>query len=286
MPTVHTRYVTWISRGVRGHGSAANDIVTPLTTAVPVPGTYQAWAPPTISWTDGDQAHTATFAFWSETGAADGATATTNPSLSVNVGDDDVYAIAWYIQGGGVGNGTGFFVDSFDVDLGTFVDDDFVTVPGDPALTTSVNATGWVPTATAEALVATSPIHGGVPFVYWLHLEDESQLATVNLQLDAGTSGIDFAFYQSPARPNVRIPHEAEGTWVSYGVMVDGGGPTGNGPVPPWQPDVLRLAAGLMLAEASGKVDQQLRGAVLELAAKQVELASQSITGAMAKSVG
>src|SRR5690348_836037 len=125
MPTVHTRYVTWLSRGRRGHGTAAADIVPPLATAAANGGTYQAWASPSIAW-DGGQ-HTASFAFWSVTGGADGAFVTTDPSLSVPVANGDVAATAWYLPGGGGGGngGPGVFVDAFDVNLGTFVDDDF-----------------------------------------------------------------------------------------------------------------------------------------------------------------
>jgi hypothetical protein len=41
--------------------------------------------------------------------------------------------MAVYLEDGdGTGNGPGFIIDAFDVDLGTFVDDDFVTVTPDP----------------------------------------------------------------------------------------------------------------------------------------------------------
>ena len=73
-------------------------------------------------------------------------------------------------------------------------------------------------------------------------------------------------------------------TWVSWGVKVDGGGPTGHGPVPPWSPFIRQLAAGFALAEAADLVSPELRGALSELAARQVALASESIAAEMVKS--
>ena len=69
MPNVHTRYVTWISRGRQHHGSAAADIAPPLNSAVLSGGVYQAWASPSISLNNGNGVQTANFAFWSVTGA-------------------------------------------------------------------------------------------------------------------------------------------------------------------------------------------------------------------------
>lgn len=78
-------------------------------------------------------------------------------------------------------------------------------------------------------------------------------------------------------------PYYEIGTWVSWGVKVDGGGPTGNGPVPPWTPFIRQLAAGFALAEAADLASPELRGAVSELAARQVSLASESIAGEMTR---
>jgi len=281
MPTVHTRYVTWISRGRRHHGSAAADIVPPLSTAASSPGTYQAWASPSISWTDGSGQHDAGFAFWSVVGSADGASVSTNPSLSVNVGGGDVYATAWYIPGGGNGNGgPGVYIDAFDVNVGNFVDDDFVDVVTDASLTAAANNDGFVPTASAEDIRAYNLIHA-VPFLDWTVVAGSEGVSSVDLQAAVRTSAVAFAFYQTPSGPVFRPGHYEIGTWVSWGVMVDGGGPTGAGPVPPWNPFVLELAAGLALADAAGKVNEKLRSQVLEIAAKQVSLAADEIKGAL-----
>jgi hypothetical protein len=60
-------------------------------------------------------------------------------------------------------------------------------------------------------------------------------------------------------------------------VMVDGGGPTGDGPVDPWGPYVRELAAGLMLADAAKKVNSDLKSSVMAIAAKQVSIAASAI---------
>ena len=58
---------------------------------------------------------------------------------------------------------------------------------------------------------------------------------------------------------------------------MDGGGPTGDGPVDPWGPYVKEFAADLMLAEAAKKVSPDLKSSVMALAAKQVSLAGAAI---------
>src|SRR5579862_2431209 len=128
MPNVHTRYVTWVSRGKRHHGSAAIDITTPTDSILQSGGDYQPWAASQISWNDSSGQQTGYFAFWSFTGTADGSLVSTAASPKVNVGNDAINAIAWYIPAGDGGGGPGLFIDAFDVDIGNFVDDDFVTV--------------------------------------------------------------------------------------------------------------------------------------------------------------
>jgi hypothetical protein len=103
-----------------------------------------------------------------------------------------------------------------------------------------------------------------------------------------GTTGIPgpnpdnpFPLSLPPQRP--KIPHlEIDmWNWVSWGVKVDGGGPTGNGPVPPWNPFARELAAGFVLSELAGLVSPELRESVNKLAAEQVRLASLQIAERM-----
>lgn len=82
---------------------------------------------------------------------------------------------------------------------------------------------------------------------------------------------------RSICRPLRPIPNQKAGTWISWGVKVDAGGPTGNGGVPPWNPYVREFAAGLALADTAQLVHAELRPKVLELAAKQVTDAAHSV---------
>ncbi|HSI51005.1 MAG TPA: hypothetical protein VLA61_22295 [Ideonella sp.] len=291
MSTVHTRYVTWLSRGRRGHGSAALDLVSPLSTQVDNPGVYQAWASSNISWEDSNgQEQNAQFAFWSVTGAAGGPGVSFSPSLNIEVEGSDVQATAWYLPGGGRGNGEkGTFVDAFDVAQGTFVDDDFVTISPDAELTNAANETGFVPSAAIETVSAYDTIHA-VPFLDWRVMVQapagSDNVSTTHLHTGAGSTGVAFAFYQSTGGGGGIKVHPGryqQGTWVSWGVMVDGGGPTGNGPVGPWDPLVRSLATALAMAEAAKLSDPELQRAGLDLAAKQLEMTAAKMAEAMRK---
>ncbi|VVB87721.1 Uncharacterised protein [uncultured archaeon] len=282
MPNAYTHYVIWISRRKRHHGSASVDIVVPAPPpSVMTPGDiFQApWAPPSISWTDDSGSHSANFAFWSITGGTNGALASTaNTPPPVNVGNADIVAKAWYISGGNGPGEAGVLIDAFDVGLGDFVDDDFVTVVPDGSLTAEANNDGFVPTASLENINAYASIHT-VPFSDWKVVVGTETVNNEDLQAKAQSTAIAFAFYQatSGVGPVLQPGRYAAGTWVSWGVMVDGGGPTGAGPVPPWNPYIRELAAGLALADAASKVSPRLRANVLDLAAKQVSIATDAI---------
>src|SRR5882672_2616962 len=105
MPNIHMRYVTWVSRGKRHHGSTAIDIDTPVDTSGQSGGEYQPFAASQISWNDQNGAETAYFAFWSFTGTSDGSLVSVEHSPKVGIGDGPINATAWYIPGGGIGNG-------------------------------------------------------------------------------------------------------------------------------------------------------------------------------------
>jgi hypothetical protein len=282
MPTVHTRYVTYNRMGGRRlhAGTATDDIVAPLATVTPDGGTYQAWASPSISWTDSHGMHSANFAFWWVVGALGGASVTTSQSLSCTVDGSDVQAVAWYLPAGGSGgNGPpAVYIDAFDVDQGRFFDEDFVTVTPDAALSANANETGVVPTTSAEDILAVTSIES-VPFLDWTEFVQPTPRVINNedLHADASSSAVAFAFYLTPVTSFGRPPRYEVGTWVSYGVTVDAGGVTGHGPVPPWNPFLRQLAAGLALADAASLVAAELQGALRKLAADQVALASRQI---------
>jgi hypothetical protein len=97
-----------------------------------------------------------------------------------------------------------------------------------------------------------------------------------------GTSTIPGPNPENPFPLRLTVPHRYEiGTWVSWSVKVDVGGPTGHGPVPPWTPFIRQLAAGFTLAEAAALVSPELRESVNKLAAEQIQLASRQIADRM-----
>lgn len=289
MPNATTRFVTWISRGRRNHGSAYADIAAPTHSNLSTGDTFAtSWASPVITWTDSTgMMRNARFAFWSVTGGIGGGIISapgTNTALPVTVGSSNVVATAWYIEGGGPGDDSaGVFADAFDVSQGRFVDDNFVNVMPDSSLTASVNETGFMPTAAAENIEAYNYIHA-VPFAEWRVVMGSETVSNRDVTITENSSAVAFAFYQIPAGTGGIVApgfNYKESTWVSWGVTVDGGGPTGKGPVDPWDPMMHEFAAGMALAQASGKVNSKLKAQVLEIAAQQIALAAQQIQRAM-----
>jgi hypothetical protein len=278
LPNIHTRYVTWVSRGKRHHGSAANDIDTPVDTTGQKDGEYQPWAASQISWNDNNGQETAYFAFWSFTGTADGSLVFTNNHPTVTIGDSNMQAIAWYIPGGT--GGPGVLIDAFDVDLGNFVDDDFVAVTPDANLTSAANNDGFLPTTAAEDVNAFANIHN-VPFDKWLSVSGPETIQNRDLKTVVNSYGIDFAFYLTPKTSKFDISRfPEEWTWVSYGVMVDGGGPTGRGPVPPWLPRYAQqYAAGLALKNLAQHLSPEFHNRAIELGNAQLNLAGKQLAG-------
>jgi len=146
------------------------------------------------------------------------------------------------------------------------------------SLTTAANNAGWVPSASAESVLAYGSIHA-VPFSDWHVFLGTEIVNNTTLNVAVQSSAVAFAFCKTPVSsgPPKTGRNYAIETWVSYGVMVDGGGPTGDGPVDPWGPYVREFAAGLMLAEAAKKVNSELKTAVMSLAAKHVSMAASAI---------
>ena len=98
-----------------------------------------------------------------------------------------------------------------------------------------------------------------------------------------GSNAEAVAFYKGGSKPSLLDFGKmfAAQTWVSWGVTVDGGGPTGKGPVPPWNPLTLDVAAGLALAEAANKLHPTLRAEALKIAARQISMAAKEISKAI-----
>lgn len=285
MPTVHTHYRTYVSRGRRHHQHAtAPEIAPSQTTNVPSGGQYEVWTGTQIAWNNAGNMETDSFMFWSVTGAGDGSHVSTDQDLKVAVGSSDVQVTGWYLPPGGVnGGGPGLLIDAFDVDIGDFSDADFVDVVSDPTLTSAANDEGFVPTGSAQEDVrAFSDVDGVVPFTGWTIFWSDTHVSAMARDLvgQENHSAVAFAFYQTPVSPPPPVFHGGQyaiGTWVSAGVKVDAGGPTGNGPVPPWTPFLADLEAGLVLAEAARATHGEIRAQGLELAARQISHATNKI---------
>lgn len=287
MPNTTTRYVTWVSRGRRHHGSALLDIGNPTHSQLTTGDTYQpSWAPPALNWTDNTQhQHTGTFAFMSITGGVQGGQVVfdSNTPPTITVGTTDINVLVVYIEGGSGGGTPGAYIDAFDVNIGNFVDDDFVEIVNNSALNATANNDGFLPSTRAYDIKCFSAIHT-VPFSEWRVITGVETINGRDLMIagDRKTS-VSFAFYQTPVgttsvpKPGRLNPVESESTWVSWGVKVDGGGPTGDGPVDPWNPLLRELAAGFALVDAAKKVNLKLRGELLDLASKQIAMSAESL---------
>ena len=155
-----------------------------------------AWAPPTIPWNDSSGAHTGFFAFWSIAGGANGGVVDFNTlPQGVPVGSTDIVATAIYIEGGGGNGEPGAWIDAFDVNQGIFVDDDFVNVSPDASLTAAANNDGWVPSASAENVLAYSSIHA-VPFSEWHVFVGTETVSNTTLNIAAQIFGRGICILQ------------------------------------------------------------------------------------------
>jgi len=227
------------------------------------------------------------FGFWSVRGSADGNYIDTSESIDVLVGTADVTAKGWYVlRNPSPTTETGVAVDAYDIDTGSFFDDEFVSVTKgilvSAGTTKKANVDGFVPTAQDWTVEAKADLtkHG---FQSWLCIDGAKE--TINgsvLTAAKGTSSQAVAFYTTiPVVDPTPVRTPVRGTWVSWGVKVDGGGPTGGGPVGPWVRLMKELAAGVALAEAAEIVDRTLRADVLKIASKQVSLASNRLKKAI-----
>lgn len=238
------------------------------------------------------------FAFWSIVGAAGGNYATLANPAPYTVGTTNIVARAWYVVSGAKpqpGFPSGVYVDAFDIDAGVFFDEPFVAVKNadlivNLALWLEANISGFVPTvevkyAEASALVDT---HG---FERWESVDGATEPSGGTLLTAGGDSNAQaVAFYrhalvlkprQARHLPGADTRSPLAGTWVSWGARVDGGGPTGGGPIGPWGAHVMEIAAGVALADAAERLDRTLRRDALKAAARQVSLVSERLQQAL-----
>jgi hypothetical protein len=173
-------------------------------------------APVSLEWPD--PSHIQTHGAWTVT---DGAYARSDgpihPFSDVASARPNTSLLAWYYDfSGGVGNGHGseLVVDELLVTTQSLLDDDFVTVVGDAALTTQANSDGYLSTNVNQVLQA-APDIGPITFERWLFFGTGASAPTPgNTEFDvlAGTNGLALAAYTMPALNDVSsylqyVPH-------------------------------------------------------------------------------
>lgn len=187
------------------------------------------------------------FAFWWVGLAAGDNFVTLADPVSISPGNADMVAKAWFTRTDvAPPTGTGIFVDAFDAEKGNFLDDDFVVVKDEDfqlnsPLTEDANTKGIVSTQSTQLIEATATI-GIQKFDRWESVRGPVPILGGKVTALQDSNAEAIAFYKCTSKsPFFDIGTFAAHTWVSWGVKVDGGGPTGGGPVPPWDP--LMLAA-------------------------------------------
>lgn len=231
--------------------------------------------------------------FWSVTDGTSGKVYGPGP-ITQPVGANPLTITAWYwpISGPGVpGTGTAIVDDAFSANLGRFIDDTFVTVTSNPALTADANVVGIVPTTRAETLVASHSVTSTTePFSQWMTFEAGSAVADT-LSVPAKANGIAIAIYQRPEGMNIPRPGDyAIGGMLIGGVAFDGGGAiVVNGvphPVDPWGPLILRLARSAMVAATGKRLDKEFAVQATRAAAQDAIKAIKQAQGALEKQAG
>jgi hypothetical protein len=237
MPHVTTHYRVIVAAGHHRRPRNSQKWVEPYAASnvEAVPGTpMNPFAPPTLPYTVDGQTQNSTFLFWSAGDGVDGES-TTDQQLNTTVGTSPLTLVAWYLPVGGPGGipGDGYIIDAFSDALNDFVDDDFVEVSPDAALTHDANVVGWVPTGNGETLKAVpGSISTGETFEQWIggHPSDEVD------SLHQHESGYALATYHNH---HLRLPRVGDqyqqGIVILYGVTNDAPGLgyiPGHGPVP------------------------------------------------------
>ncbi len=224
--------------------------------------------PSTISWPDA--AHTGRFGAWTigdgVYGRADGPTST----ITDRVGDRATTVAAWYYPAAVVDDTGGAgerLVDELLLTTQTLLDDDFVTVVGDPALTSQANTDGWVSTASARQLQA-RPTIGLLQFDRWLFLGAGSPTpipGQTQFDVAAGTSGVALAAYLLPILDTVPsgvppyVPHLVLDEAVALQAVRN------HPPADPLGGTLAQLAANALIRDAASSLNATTAGEVAKL---------------------
>lgn len=241
------------------------------------PGNITPLFLPLIPYSIGSASGLAKLLFWSVTDGTEGHTFPAAP-LTQPVGANPLVITAWYlpISGpGGSGDGSAIIDDAFSAAKGAFIDDTFVVVTSDAALTTQANVVGVLPTEKALSLQAMVSVASTTePFAKWLSFGAGDASGNL-LQVPAGANGLAIAVYERSE--GIRLePGRGEtlaGTLIGA-VAVDGGGAIIVGGVPhpidPWGPLMVELAQASLAVAGSRGIEATLGTQVRQLVGESV----------------
>jgi hypothetical protein len=282
MPHVTTHYRVIVTAGHHRQPRNTQKWIEPYdaSNVEAVPGTaMNPFAPPQLTYTADGSPHTADFVFWSAGDGTNGQTST-GQTLNTTVGTAPLTLVAWYLpEGGGPGGpGSGYIVDAFSDALNDFVDDDFVKVSPDDALSTDANVVGYVPTGSDEELAAVpGVIHTGERFEQWIGGHPSGNVD----DLQHGEDGYAIATYHNEHLPIPKIPQYEAGVKILWGIINDAPGavlgPNGPVPVDPgWRTLLERISAAAGVAAMA----RGMHGAaeVRRVAANEVTAAAKQFT--------
>lgn len=210
--------------------------------------------------------------------------------ITVNLDSDSEATISvWYMPVGQGSGQPGAYIDSFNVDTGTFFFDpsianDFVTVSPDAALTGPANELGWVPTASAETITSHDAILS-VPFLEWIVTSQSGPASVINgkaLKVGAKSSVTAVAFFGTKNRKQLRADFADfyEATWhrLYPGEAVDA--PKPGDPTPPqWRAVIKRITVLLAMNASMESVEPRNLARVQ----KQITLSVQALTEGLNK---
>jgi hypothetical protein len=295
MPHVTVYYKMYLPAGHHRQPRNVNAELTLAPTAgsdVPNPGSYTPPFFPQLPYDFGGPG-LAKLLFWNVT---DGTTGQVLPPAQFNqsVAAFPLTITGWYfpISGPGVpGGGHGIIDDAFSAAQGRFIDDTFVTVTSNNALTNDANVVGFVPTAAAVTLEAKQTVVSTPePFRQWILNDGIMPVGQKTLNVAKDTDGIAIAIYQTGdlvvPRPDPKEYYAGPGRIVG-GVAVDGGGwiIIGGKPIPidPWGPLMERLARSAGVAASASELERKAAGNVTRLAAQDALGALKAATAAFQK---
>lgn len=287
MPHITTNYKMYLPGGHHRQPRNANAELT----LIPSSGGNTPYTPtfvPEVPYPGGGGA-LAKLMFWSDT---DGTTGIIHPPAPFDIptAATDRTVTGWYYPAGG-GNGPPgppeIIDDAFSAKTGGFIDDTFVDVTSDPALTANANVVGIIPTVNALTLQAKANVPStSEPFSQWILNGSLMPVGDDILNVAQGTEGIAIAVYQKGEFRVPRRDNYAEFERILWGIINDAPGyvwgPHGPHPVDPgWGKLIERLVeSGGVAALSSGGIEKKLAAQMKGLAAQDaIEAIRQALPG-------